>query len=400
MVRNGDRCRDHDGTPRKPRRKRSSGFGTVVKHGDRYRASYSYNGMRPSKILPTKSAGHAWLAAEQTDLNRGTWIDPARGRMTLSSWSRRWLDGRTDLKPVTRAKYEHMLARHVLPALGTIELGKLSPSVVRPWYMKLRGQYQTTGDDAYRMLKACLNAAVSDGLVLRNPCQIRGAGATRSAERPVASIPEVIAGVETVPERWKLAILLASWCQLRRGEIVGLQRRDVDLDSHTIKIRRTVVRPMKGPIVVGPPKSEAGVRALTVPNNVIPALRHHLEHFVGPNRDDWLFTTERGVAVKPGRLDRIWERARETIGRPDVTLHDLRHSGLTWAAASGASIADLMRRGGHSTSAAAVRYQHSTRDRDRAIADALADLAAKAERDDSRQPEPIPSRRDSARRGA
>jgi integrase len=56
-------------------------------------------------------------------------------------------------------------------------------------------------------------------------------------------------------------------------------------------------------------------------------------------------------------------------------LHDLRHSGLTWAAATGASVAELMRRGGHASPAAALRYQHATEDRDRALADALAELA-------------------------
>jgi integrase len=70
-----------------------------------------------------------------------------------------------------------------------------------------------------------------------------------------------------------------------------------------------------------------------------------------------------------------WDKARLRIGRPDLRLHDLRHSGLTWAAATGASVAELMRRGGHASPAAALRYQHATEDRDRALADALAELA-------------------------
>jgi integrase len=78
----------------------------------------------------------------------------------------------------------------------------------------------------------------------------------------------------------------------------------------------------------------------------------------------------------PSTLNRLWQRARAAIGRPDLFYHDLRHSGLTWAAASGASIAELMCRGGHANPTAALRYQHATEDRDRAIADALADLAS------------------------
>ncbi len=72
----------------------------------------------------------------------------------------------------------------------------------------------------------------------------------------------------------------------------------------------------------------------------------------------------------------MWRRARQSIGRTDLYFHDLRHSGLTWAAASGASPAELMRRGGHASPEAALRYQHATEERDRAIADALAGLAS------------------------
>jgi len=68
----------------------------------------------------------------------------------------------------------------------------------------------------------------------------------------------------------------------------------------------------------------------------------------------------------------VWRRS--WLGRYRLN-HNLRHSGLTWAAATGASVAELMRRGGHASPAAALRYQHATEDRDRALADALAELA-------------------------
>ena len=78
-------------------------------------------------------------------------------------------------------------------------------------------------------------------------------------------------------------------------------------------------------------------------------------------------------------LNKAWTAARAEIDRPDLRLHDLRHSGLTWSAATGASVAELMRRAGHKSPAAALRYQHATEDRDRALADALAELSGAAE---------------------
>ena len=67
-----------------------------------------------------------------------------------------------------------------------------------------------------------------------------------------------------------------------------------------------------------------------------------------------------------------------SVGRPDLHLHDLRHSGNTWAAATGASTAELMARMGHTSPTAAIRYQHTTADRDATIAAALSELRESA----------------------
>jgi integrase len=353
-------------------------FGSVRRFpSGRYQAAYWHDGKRhvAEQMFATKGDALAHLASIETDLRRGAWIDPTRGKVTFEAWAKQWLDGRADLRPVTRAKYQHMLDRHVVPVLGKTELAKLTPSMVRAWYMDMRERFVTTGDDAYRMLRAVLNTAVTDGLIARNPCQVRGAGLARSVERPVATVAEVAAAVDATPDRYRLAVLLPAWCQLRRGEVLGLQRRDVDILHGTIRIDRSVVRPMTGISVVGPPKTTAGMRTLAVPAHVLSVLSEHLERFVGPEPNAWLFTSESGGPMIPVTLNRVWQRARKAIGRTDLHYHDLRHTGLTWAAASGASIAELMRRGGHANPAAALRYQHATEDRDRAIAAALTELA-------------------------
>ena len=356
-------------------------FGSVRKlPSGRYQARYLHAGaecVAPATFV-TKADALAWLAAAETDIHRGAWVTPAAGKTTLAEYGRSWLAGRSDLRPVTRAKYEHMLERHVLPALGGYELAALTPSAVRNWYMGMRRRYAngTAADDCYRVLRTIVLTAVSDGLIVKSPCQVKGAGNARSAERPVASVAEVTAAIEATDERYRLAVLLAAWCQLRRGEVLGLQRRDIDLLHGTVRIERALVRPTHGPVLVGPPKTAAGQRTLAVPSNVLPALRDHLERFVAPEPGSWLFVAEDGGPMVPSTLDRVWQRARRAIGRRDLFFHDLRHSGLTWAAASGASVAELMRRGGHANPRAALRYQHATEDRDRAIAEALASLAS------------------------
>ena len=219
-----------------------------------------------------------------------------------------------------------------------------------------------------------MNTAVADGDLGRSPCQVRGAGQVRSPERPVASVAEVTEAVRAVPERYRLAVMLPAWCQWRRGEVLGLQRRDVNLLHGTVRVERAWVQPAGGRAVLGPPKTQAGSRTLAVPSNVIPALEGHLGRFVGAAPEAWLFGEDE-IPLSPNSLSRLWRTARSAAGRSDLHLHDLRHTGLTWAAASGAPLADLMRRGGHANPRAALRYQHATEDRDWAIANALGELA-------------------------
>lgn len=279
---------------------------------------------------------------------RGVVVDPRAGRVSLTEYARTWLESRTDIRPTTRAKYQHLLDRHILPTLGIQSVGALSPSSVRSWYMTLRSHYEVTANDAYRLLRAILNTCVDDEILTRNPCQIKGAGQVRSLERQVAEFSEVQAAVDAFPKRYRLALLLASWCALRRGEVLGLQRADVNVARAELHIRRAWTAPMGQAPVLGPPKIEKGLRLVTIPSNVMPAVQTHLERFVGSESDAWLFATQNGTALSPRNLDRVWSKAREAANCTHLRLHDLRHTGLTWAADSGARTANLMQRGGHS----------------------------------------------------
>lgn len=84
-----------------------------------------------------------------------------------------------------------------------------------------------------------------------------------------------------------------------------------------------------------------------------------------------LFVGERGAPLRAGVWQREWDRARRSIGQPTLRLHDLRHVAGTLAAATGASTKEIMRRLGHSTQDAALRYQHATDERDRELADGI-----------------------------
>jgi integrase len=115
---------------------------------------------------------------------------------------------------------------------------------------------------------------------------------------------------------------------------------------------------------------------VAIPPHLMPAVKDHLADHVKASRDALLFPAAHGGHLAPATLYRVYYPAREAAGRPDLRFYDLRHTGATLAAATGASLAELMARLGHSTAGAALRYQHAAAERDKVIAAALSELAA------------------------
>jgi len=246
------------------------------------------------------------------------------------------------------------------------------------------------GAKAYRLMRRILATAVADELIARNPCLVRGAGQEKSPERPVASIAEVDALAAAMPEPLRMAVLLAAWCQLRRAELLGLERRDVDHMHETVRIERT--QTLKGGLSSDHPRRWQDTH-LGGPASSPTRFSAHRDEHVKADGGSPVLAGPLGDRVRPDTLRKAWDDAREVVGRPDLHLHDLRHSGglhhrrpplpLTtqqpgWAF-SEAITRELMVRVGHASPAAALRYQHATEDRDVALAKALSDLAGPAQ---------------------
>lgn len=265
--------------------------------------------------------------------------------MLFGAYAEQWLAQHPNLRPSTAEVYASILRRHLLPKLGPVPLGQLDTAVVRQWRAAAlkAGTSSTMLAKSYRLLRAILNTAVTeDELIGVNPCRIRGAGEEHSAERPVLSLEQVYALVDLMPDRWRAFLLLKTFASLRWGEITALTRADLDLESRTVCIRRQFVT-VPGGLQVGPPKSRAGLRTVSFPAGILPELEHHLATFPGPG--GLVFVNEHGQPWRRGNFNPAvrWRQACTEIGAPDLHLHDLRHTGNTFAAQSGASLRDLMR---------------------------------------------------------
>ena len=152
---------------------------------------------------------------------------------------------------------------------------------------------------------------------------------------------------------------------------MALRCSDFDLIGGTVKVEMSRTFTLNERSIEKEPKTSPGVRQLSIPANLIPIIEDHIRAFCIEANDSLVFICERGSPITAGVLQKVWTRARNLVSRPDLHFHDLRHTGLTLAAETGATTSELMLRGGHSSSQATLRYQHATRDRDTRLASFL-----------------------------
>ncbi len=350
-----------------------------VRYDVRYRTPA---GSVRTKTLRTRRDAERFANTVEADLLRGLWVDPRAGQMTLEQYADEWLAHKTNLRQRTHELYEHQLRAHIYPRLGPIELAKLSPKTVREWHAGLTKGSRlgaNTAAKCYRLLRSVLATAVADELILRNPCVVKGAGVERTAERPVATAEQVWDVAERIGDRYRVLVLVAGFVGLRVGELLGLERRHVNVLHRTITVEQQEQQLTHGELVLGPPKSEAGVRTLVLPDFLIKELEEHLARFTGPDAIDRVFPGEKGGPLRRHVLAKHWAETRQPAGLPaGFRFHDLRHTANTITAAAGASTRELMHRMGHASPEAALRYQHATRARDAELAAALSDLVKDA----------------------
>ncbi|MCU1428668.1 MAG: site-specific integrase [Actinomycetia bacterium] len=321
-----------------------------------------------TRTFQRKQDAERWASIAEADRARGAAVDPRAGAVAFDEYFDRWVRAR-ELAPRTRELYRHLFARHLRDEFGSLALTRIAPEAVRLWHSALtRRAGAMQAAKAYRLLRAVLNTAVADDLLVRNPCRLPGAGQERSPERSLVTPQQVLALADAIDERYRALVLLAATGGLRLGELLGLRRSHVDLRAATVRVEEQATQMMSGERLIGPPKSAAGKRTISLPAIAVEALSSHVERFVQTDDEAYVFTAPGGAPLDKATLYRSWRVARTEVGLDHVTLHDLRHAGATLAAWTGASTKELMARLGHASPRAALRYQHAASSRDQEIA--------------------------------
>jgi integrase len=276
------------------------------------------------------------------------------------------------LTAATRQGYAGLLRRHLKPAFGHTKLRQITPERVRLWHGDLRRTARDQAAKAYRLLRAILNTAVADELLGRNPCTIRGGGIEHARERPMLETATVLRLADHVVPRLRCLVLLGGFAGLRTGDFLGLERHDIDPLHGTVSVVRQAHEVTGQGRILTPPKSDAGRRIIALPTFVLRALEDHLRDSVGAAPDSPVFTRPSGLPLRRQDLSHAWSDVCMELGLAGIRVHDLRHHAATVIARNpDVTLRELMATIGHSSHVAALRYQHSTAERSRAIADYL-----------------------------
>lgn len=322
------------------------------------------------QLFTTRGDARRWLAKVEAGA-----IDPvslnlrSEGRR-LGEYASEWIATRA-LRPRTRELYQLQLRLHIAPVLGEAQLVGLQPSHIRRWHSDLVNGHLSAVSVAkvYRLLRSILNTAVEDGYLARNPCQLKRAGAEPRVERPIPTVDQAVQISAALPPGLAAVPMVAALAGLRKGEILGLARRHIDLAGATIHVERALQEITGQGAVFVSPKTTTSVRTVAVPHLLVEVLTAHLDQHVGPEPEALLFTNRYGRPVRASVWRAAWARATSETGCDEVRLHDLRHLAGTLTAQAGATLKEIMARLGHSSIEAAMRYQH--------VADQRADVVAR-----------------------
>jgi integrase len=323
----------------------------------------------------TAKAARDYANDLESDRRRGQWIDPVSAKTTVTTWSGVWVET-LDVETRTEENYRAYLRNHILVRWGATSLGDITAVDATVWLKDLRKRYAASTVNTVRtVFSMLLDDAVDQRLISANPARRRRRRGRRRDHAPtraekVFAMPEhVIQIADQVAllggPSAGLLIIAAAWTGCRWGELAGLQRDHVDLDRGVIAIDPEfgALHESGHGLWLGPPKTPASARTISLPPFLVELLREHLASTTG----SFVFTSRLGCRLRRSTFDRrVFRPAvdgsphkRTQPVRPGLTFHGLRHSHKTWMIADHIpEIAQARRLGHHLANRLAEVYSH------------------------------------------
>ncbi len=323
------------------------------------------DGTERSKQFRRKRDADAYANLIEVDRAAGSAVDPRLGRTTVSQWWDEWWPTVTNLRRTTYARDEQYFRSHVLPTYANVSLARIDRTDLRRWVQKLSaakadggsGLAPATVQKVVQVFNKCLRAALEDRRITSNPLDHLPLPKIERKEMRFLTVDEVWTLADNIDQRYRAFVLVASYGGLRLGELLALRWGRVNLLSRQVDVVETLTD-VNGHLAVGPPKTRAAVRQITLPRFVCDELA--ILAVDRPSSDDLVFRSPDGYFVRAGLFrQRIWHDAVKKSGLDPLRIHDLRHTAISLWIAAGANHKQVAVRAGHtSVSVVLDRYGH------------------------------------------
>lgn len=298
-----------------------AGHITKRKEDGKYRARYPDplrgGTAQIERRFALKGEAEDWLDDMRHSAKQGTYIDPAQSQRTLGDVVAEWRGTWTDLEPKTKAGYESILNKHILPRFKAAPLANITPDAIQRMVNELAQDHApNTTRRVFTVMRSVLDLAVRRRYLATNAAEsVRlPKKAPRNQQRLYLSAPDVRKLADAMPTRYQTAVYVAAYCGLRAGELWALRRRDVDLLHGELHVRQALKEintssehliPAEKGLLFGPTKTHAA-RKLSLPEPIKDMLREHLAGPLpgGAGPDALIFTSPEGGPVRHGNFYR------------------------------------------------------------------------------------------------
>lgn len=327
----------------------------------------------------------------------GTLVEPSK--ITVAQYLRGWLGEAKEgeppppppagITPKTVERYRELAEGQIIPHLGNIPLQKLKPVQVADWHVELLKagsrrktplSARTTGH-AHRVLHRALERAVGSEVLSRNVAAVISPPTVEADEIEILNPEQISDVLEKLDGHGLYPIAVTDLgTGMRRGELLALRLADVDLDSATVRIERSLEETKAG-LRFKAPKTTHGRRTVSIAASVVAALREHRRKLLEtrlalglgkPDDDTLVFSQPDGAPIPPNRLTRRWQDACVALKLPRVSFHALRHTHESALIAAGLDVVAVSRRLGHANPTVTLNiYGHLFKRDDSAAASAI-----------------------------
>ena len=357
------------------KQKRKNGEGTVRLRKDgrwegRVVIGYDDKGKPKTKSVLAHTKSECVEKLERLKEECGRTAEKLKPDMPFGEWIDFWYQyfSSPKLRPTTQATYENRIYGHIIPSVGKIPLSKLTQNDLQQFYAKLKRtgrkvnvELKGTGVSD-RMVRSChalcrssLEKAVEEGLITRNPSIGCKLPPKKNGEMKVLTQNEIVRLLnQAYDEGYYEMFLLELTTGMRRGEILGLKWRDLNLETGELNIKRQLTT--KG---ISVPKTKSSIRTVLLPPDMLDLLREMKK----TAKYDWIFPSpvKEGEPRNPTAITKRFRIMLERAHCKHVRFHDLRHTFATMALENGMDVKTLSAMIGHVSSETTLNiYSHVT----------------------------------------